>query len=93
MTWSPETQAELMPDDGDFSRAMNMVAGMATADTDLIDASTYEAAQVGRLPQMQLALGELLVRAHDLRDDEDALADWRIAIAKHRNDEMRGNHD
>ena len=93
MTWSEEAQAALMPDDGDFARAMNMVVGLATADTDLIDSSTYEAAQLGRLPSMQLALGELLVRAYNLRDDETALCDWRIGIAKHRNDELKGDHD
>lgn len=91
MTWNERTQAALLPNDGDLARAMAMAVGLATADTDLIDLSTYEAAQLGRLPQMQLAAGELLVRAYNLRDDENALADWRIAIAKHRNDELRGN--
>lgn len=84
MTWSEQQQELLTPNDSDVARAMALVAGMAAADTDMIDESMLESMQAGRMAQMMLAAGELLVRAHDLRDNDDALSDWRIALAAHR---------
>lgn len=84
MSWTDEQQQAMAPTDGDVARAMALVAGMAAADTDMIDESMLESMQAGRMAQMMLAAGELLVRAHDLRDNQDALADWRIALASHR---------
>lgn len=84
MTWSDEQQIQMLPNDGDFARAMAFVAGLAEGNTDALDLSTFEAAQAQRLPQMTLALGELLVRGHRLSDDEEALSAWRIQLAQHR---------
>lgn len=84
MTWSEAQQELLTPNDSDVARAMALVAGMAGGDTDMVDAAMLESMQAGRTAQMMLAAGELLVRAHDLRDNDDALADWRIALASHR---------
>lgn len=84
MSWTEEQQAAMTPDDGDFARVMALVAGMAAGDTDMIDEAMRESMTKGRVPQMMLAAGELLVRGHDLRDDDNALADWRIGLANHR---------
>jgi hypothetical protein len=84
MTWTDEQQTWLTPDDDDFTRAMAFVSGLADGNTDAIDLSTYEAAQAGRLPQHSIALGELLVRHLDLRDNEEALQQWRIGLAQHK---------
>lgn len=84
MSWTEEQQQAMTPGDADIARAMALAAGMAAGDTDMIDESMYESMTEGRMAQMVLAAGELLVRANDLRDNEQALADWRIAIANHR---------
>jgi hypothetical protein len=84
MTWNDAQQELLTPNDDDFARAMAFVAGLAEGNTDAVDLATLKAAEAGRLPQLSIALGELLVRVHDLRDDAEALAAWRIGLAEHR---------
>ena len=84
MTWSERQQELLTPNNADFARSMAMTAGLAEGNTDAVDLATFEAAQAGRLPQMQIASSELLIRGHDLRDNPEALAQWRIALADHR---------
>ena len=82
--WTDEQIEAMTPNDSDFARAMALAAGMAVANFAMIDEAMAESLQEGRMAQMMLAAGELLVRGHDLRDNEDALADWRIALANHR---------
>ena len=84
MTWTEEQQDRMLPRDGDLARAMALTAGTATGDTDAIDYTFYESMQQDRMPQLVLALAELLVRAHQLREDTEALQQWRNQIASHR---------
>jgi len=82
--WTDEEQERMRPNDGDFARAMALTVGLAAADTDMIDAALYESMAVRRQAQMMLAAGELLVRGHELRDNAEALQQWRIQLAEHR---------
>lgn len=91
--WDEKTQELMTPNDGDFSRAYAFTIGVATGDTDALDLVTYQAAQEGRLPQLQIATAELLCRAADLRENEDALADFRIACARHTNRAENGESE
>jgi len=84
MTWTEAQQEHMLPRDEDLARAMALTAGTATGDTDAIDYAMFESMQADRTPQLVLALAELLVRAHDLRHDPDALLQWRIQLANHR---------
>ena len=84
MTWTAEQQNHMTPRDEDLARAMALVAGTATGDTRQIDFAFYESMQHDRMPQLVLALAELLVRGHQLREDTEALHQWRIRLAHHR---------
>jgi len=83
--WDEPTQELMTPNDSDLARAHAFTIGVATGDTDALDLVAYQAAQDGRLPQLQIATAELLCRAASLRENEDALADFRIACARHTN--------
>lgn len=79
------TWDDLVPADIDFARAMAAAAGWATGDTAAVDAALAGAQQDGRPIQVLLAALELLVRGHDLRDDEESMSRWRQQIADHLN--------
>ena len=87
--WDKRTQSLMTPNDGDLARAFAFVLGVSSGDTDCLDEISFEAMRAGRMPQLLIAVAELCCRAAELRDDENACADYRIACARHRQEHER----
>ncbi|MGO9157056.1 hypothetical protein [Mycobacterium sp.] len=77
----------LMPGPGDFRRAKVFVAAWATDDLPALSIAFAEVREVGNTRRFFGALAELLTHGYDLRDNAEALAQWRADIAKYAADE------
>jgi hypothetical protein len=84
---------DVMPGPGDFRRAKVYVAAWATGDLIALGHAAHDSGTDSNPDRFINALTELLVHGYDLRDNPEALAQWRADIAKHAADENEQNGD
>lgn len=74
---------EYLPRHADMRRAKEFVDGWATGNATMFREAVHEATATGHPVRFIGAFAEMLTRAYDLRDNPDALAEWRTDIELH----------